>query len=257
MRAKEFITEAELDEIDRRGFIRALGAGAGAAALASIAPIAKAGQYTPVANLSQAGLTRWKEEAAKLYPRLVSVYKQILLSNPTAKIIPHRLLVRDCSGVAAHNVNSHEITFDPTVFYDISDDGIAYTMGHELSHCLLGHMGNFNKIAAGFYPASSRQREIDADVLGAELAFRAKYDPSKAFESFSNKSKNWKGSWLASHPDFSERQGPINNKIDQLKATAANPIREEDQTSLPNSEKTKDLQDNMLAIQKWLQFKKA
>jgi hypothetical protein len=42
MRANEFITEQELDEIDRRGFLKALGAGAAAAATAGIAPQAKA-----------------------------------------------------------------------------------------------------------------------------------------------------------------------------------------------------------------------
>ena len=44
MRANEFITEQELDEIDRRGFLKALGAGAAAAAAATagIAPQAKA-----------------------------------------------------------------------------------------------------------------------------------------------------------------------------------------------------------------------
>ena len=37
MRANEFITEQELDEVDRRGFLKALGAGAAAAATAGIA----------------------------------------------------------------------------------------------------------------------------------------------------------------------------------------------------------------------------
>ena len=253
MRAKEFITEAVLDEIDRRGFLKALGAGA-AVAGGLVPGAAQAGQFTPVANLNQAGLTRWKQEAAKLYPRLVAVYNNIVLSNPTAKITPHRLSARECAGIAGHIPSTHDIIFDPTVFYDVSDDGIAYIMGHEISHCLLAH-GLFQALAGGFWPAAARRGEIDADVLGAELAYRAKYDPTKAFESFSDKNKNWKRDWLSDHPDYAERQGPVNAKLAQLQAQG--PIKEEDQTTPPDLEKTEDLQDNMLAIRKWLKVKQA
>lgn len=253
MKINEIITEAVLDEIDRRGFLKALGAGAVVAG-GLAAGTAQAGQYFPVANLNQAGLTRWKQEAAKLYPRLVAVYKNIVLSNPTAKIIPHRLSARECAGVAGHNPSTHDIIFDPTVFYDVSDDGIGYIMGHEISHCLLGH-GLSQALAGGFWPAAARRGELDADVLGAELAYRAKYNPAKAFESFSDKSKNWKRDWLSDHPDYSERQGPVNAKLAQLKAQE--PIQEEDQTTPPDLEKTEDLQDNMTAIQKWLKVKQA
>ena len=42
MKSSEFITEEELDEIDRRGFLKALGAGAAMAAGSAIAPRAQA-----------------------------------------------------------------------------------------------------------------------------------------------------------------------------------------------------------------------
>ena len=42
MRINELLTEEDLDEIDRRGFLKALGAGAATAATASIAPRAQA-----------------------------------------------------------------------------------------------------------------------------------------------------------------------------------------------------------------------
>ena len=42
MRYREFISDQQLDEVDRRGFLRALGAGAATAAGAALAPRARA-----------------------------------------------------------------------------------------------------------------------------------------------------------------------------------------------------------------------
>ena len=42
MRYREFISDQQLDEVDRRGFLRALGAGAATAAGAALAPQARA-----------------------------------------------------------------------------------------------------------------------------------------------------------------------------------------------------------------------
>lgn len=262
MRANEFI-----NEIDRRGFLRGIGAGVTAATLGSVAPAAIAGDYRSYDTLAPEWQKVWKIEASKLSVRLERVYKRILAANPGVdKFIGHKLRAVDCPGIASHEPG-HILKFDPTVFYDVSDDGIAYAMGHELSHCILQHTSLLSSLASVFSSiavssAASRKQEIDADVLGAELAYRAKYNPKFAFEDFSTSAKTRKKGTNDDHPNFPDREAAVNNRIAQLKAvenpaTAVKPIRVEDQATNPAVEKIADLQANMVAIQKWLQVKRS
>ena len=82
---------------------------------------------------------------------------------------------------------SHEIKINPTLFYEISDDGIAFVLAHEIGHVVLRHhraifdpkywTDNTKSVAA-----RSREFEHEADVFGAKLAHAAGYNPARAFE---------------------------------------------------------------------------
>src|SRR5262249_42544661 len=59
---------------------------------------------------------------------------------------------------------------------DGAEDRLAFMLGHELSHILLGHVkaparGETRLVKNAF----TRQQEIDADIMGMELALKAGY----------------------------------------------------------------------------------
>lgn len=62
----------------------------------------------------------------------------------------------------------------------LSDDGLAFVLGHEMAHHDMGHLGTMY-VAAGFL--GNRQRiELAADRHGLALATRAGFSPAGAFE---------------------------------------------------------------------------
>ena len=63
---------------------------------------------------------------------------------------------------------------------ELTDDGLAFVLGHEMAHHDLGHLGTMY-VAAGFL-GNWQQIELAADREGLALATRAGFSPAGAFE---------------------------------------------------------------------------
>jgi hypothetical protein len=88
---------------------------------------------------------------------------------------------------AAASYDDKIISFDVGCFWDLSDDCIAYVLGHEIGHMVwaFGPKKNWPKTRGQkVTPAQRRQEEMDADVYGCRLAMQLGYDRRKAFEHF-------------------------------------------------------------------------
>jgi len=78
---------------------------------------------------------------------------------------------------------------------DLTDDELAAVLGHEIGHSLREH-------AREVLP-SRQQAEVEADILGLELAARAGYDPRAAltlWKKMNAATEPGTTGWLATHP---------------------------------------------------------
>jgi len=213
MRASEFISE----NMSRRGFLGALGAGAAAAAAPGVA---KAGEFM---QLGDFGLQRYAKEADKLEARIKPIFQRLLAAaGPAAQKFKNIQITVETVPMMAE-YGDGKISFDVSVFYDLSDDTIAYKLGHELGHAYYNHRGY-----QGMTRQQAHDEEIKADVFGARLAYKAGYNPKEAFSNFSAAMKKAKDT--ATHPSYQTR---INNV--------------KQQTGIPVAT-IQDLQHNMMAI---------
>ncbi len=123
-------------------------------------------------------------------------------------------------------------------------DEIAFVMGHEAAHHILGHIPKREQSAlssailagviaqaGGATPEDiraaqnlgaeigsrtySRDFELEADVLGAEIALRAGYNPMRGVEFF-NRLPDPGDQFLGSHPPNAQRQAVVRATVAQL-----------------------------------------
>jgi len=138
----------------------------------------------------------WEPRAVKLQARAQRIYNQIKAEMPPEErsaLNGVKVLVplEGETAWARARFNDREITLDVGTFWDLSDDCLAYTIGHEIGHMVwaFGPQKNWSnpKIKNPLRNLSapqSRQMEMDADVYGALLAYRLGYDRRKAFDHF-------------------------------------------------------------------------
>lgn len=194
MRFYEFTTE----EVDRRGFLKGL---AGAAALATVPGLAKAGEYVSYDNL-----IKDKDQLENVWgPRLVELQsrceqmlaKLIRAAGPQwAKAVQGATInVESNKSYAQSTPSAREIYIDLTVFWDANDDTLAFVIGHELGHIALGHSDSYDNIqptASGSAQANAakqyRQQELDADSFAVKLARLLGYNKAEVFK-FMHKQK--------------------------------------------------------------------
>jgi predicted Zn-dependent protease len=125
-----------------------------------------------------------------------------------------------------------------------NEDEIAFVLGHEAAHHILGHipqtqqtamagavMAGILAQATGADPAAvdaaqrigatvgarrySRAFELEADALGAEIAFYAGYDPVLG-AGFFDRLPDPGDQFLGSHPPNSERKAQVRAVVAQL-----------------------------------------
>lgn len=192
MRASEFISE----NMSRRGFLGALGAGAMAASGA-----AQAGQFMGMADF---GMQRFMQEATKLEKRMAPIFQKLVAaSGPDAPLLSKvKISAESVFGNAeADSFGDGKIILDVTVFYDLPDDALAYTIAHEMGHLALKH-----KFGKNVSVQTARQYELQADVYGAKLAYKCGYDPKQAFAEMTAAEKKTRAQSTATHPDYQTRK---------------------------------------------------
>lgn len=195
MRASDFINEA----MTRRDLLKGAGA---LAATAAVSP-ALAGQYqswnkwADDEKLLQLWDKRWRELSVRL-KRVVKKLYSVATPDQMKMFNGIEYMVDQTSGSATYNLTDRVIVLDLSIFWDLSDDSIAYTIAHELGHAYFEH-GGYNDNT----PEDNHKQELMADAFGAKLAYKAGYDPRKCFSDFSQVSKKRPGS--DTHPGYQDR----------------------------------------------------
>jgi Zn-dependent protease with chaperone function len=137
-------------------------------------------------------LAQWKSRAAKLLARANAIYTKLQAVMPpedvgAVKGVRITVPVTGEGAWAAASFDDKTISFDVGCFWDLSDDCIAYVMGHEMGHMVwaFGPKKNWPKLRGQkVTPAMNRQEEMDADIYGCRLAMQLGYDRRKAWDHF-------------------------------------------------------------------------
>ena len=186
MRAKEFIIkEDEYDQFDQPKDPNLLKVNAD-----TYYKTSRADQL----SWKDADFKLWEGRAAKLRVRVQRVYARLQTVMPEEDksalsgvrvVVP---LTGDMAWASA-NYDDKIISVDLGCFWDLSDDCLAYTIGHEIGHMVWAYGPKKNwareRNLTGRRPAAqNRKLEMDADVYGALLAYQLGYDRRKAWDNF-------------------------------------------------------------------------
>lgn len=172
----------KINEIIRRDVLRGA-----AAATAGVAGAGNAAPYKDKKTLSPDEQKFFEKEKVKLQSRVNLIYKkliQVFTKNHVDRLKNLKVTVTYEPGFASASTHyflgfkTHEsVELDVTVYYDLPDDSIACTLGHEIAHLLLNHSNSRSPNST----IPPHQKEHDADKLGMEIAQRAGYDIRHAF----------------------------------------------------------------------------
>jgi len=180
-----------LSEIDRRDVLKAIGAGALAAAVPGVA---QAGPFVDVAALGKSN----PEQAQKIWtPRYqeLTARCQVLLRQLIAAAGPKwapllkgtTIRVVSSENYAQASAISRMIAIDLSVFWDAPDAALAFTIAHELGHIALEHGVGTDDESADYktqlrLAAQYRQGELDADEFAVRLCKTLGYNKAEVFK---------------------------------------------------------------------------
>ena len=103
-----------------------------------------------------------------------------------------------------------EITLNTRYLDNLSDDAVAWVLGHEMGHCELKHSGQ------GMDPNANWNKEYSADKIGAKLAQSAGYNPQAAYKEMTmlkqHKHEIDADYQSATHPDYQDRMDNLAGK---------------------------------------------
>jgi hypothetical protein len=142
--------------------------------------------------MSAQELAQWKTRADKLLARCNAIYAKLkgVMPLEDASAVTGVKITVPLGGEgnwAAASWDDKIISVDVGCFWDLSDDCLAFVIGHEMGHMVwaFGPKKNWPKLRGQkTTPAQRRQEEMDADVYGCRLAMQLGYDRRKAFDHF-------------------------------------------------------------------------
>jgi Zn-dependent protease with chaperone function len=142
--------------------------------------------------MSDQELAQWKTRADRLLARANSIYAKLKTMMPPEDVsavngVRITVPITGEGAWAAANFDDRVISFDVGCFWDLSNDCLAYVLGHEMGHMVwaFGPKKNWPKLRnQKVTPAMNRQEEMDADIYGCRLAMQLGYDRRKAWDHF-------------------------------------------------------------------------
>lgn len=231
MRAKEFINESLLNELDRRQFLQKGGRTALGLTVPSVAQ-AGAGEFLPrfeYQRLTPQQKQIWTHRAQNLQAAAMQVFQKLsnFVDEQDKKYlsgikfqVTAEAPVYDWARVS---LVDKIIEIDVGTFWDLGNDTLAYTVAHEMAHIVFYNRGQ-HPIQTINTPAkrwANVQRELECDTYGAQLAFRAGYDPGRAWAKMDQEAKSWKydpkDNQSNYYPDYSMRLRNFNQAIQKIK----------------------------------------
>jgi len=217
MRAREFIIkEDEYDQFDRPKDPNLLKVNADQTGITGV-----------TTGMSSKEFAMWADRATKLNARVKRIYARLLSimppeDKPAMSGVKIFVPFEGEYAIGLTVFDTKEIKIDVGCFWDLSDDCLAFVIGHEIGHMVwaYGPKKNWSKLrGAKRTPAQRRQEEYDADVYGALLAYELGYDRRKAWDQFT----------IAEHREPFNPSEPNYPSIGQRKSNVAKAIAQKQQ----------------------------
>jgi len=175
----------------------------------------------------------WEPRAIKLQARAQRIFNQIKAEMPPEERaalngVTVQVPLDGETAYARANFNDREITLDVGCFWDLSDDCLAYTIGHEIGHMVWAYGPQKNWLNPKIRnqkpsAAQSRIEESDADVYGALLAYKLGYDRRKAFDHFTIAYQRTPFRSGDTYPSVPQRRDNVEKAIKSQSAPAVQP----------------------------------
>ena len=180
-----------LSEIDRRGVLKAIGAGAAAAAVPGVA---QAGPFVDVVALGKSNPEQaqkvWTPRYRELTARCQDIMRRLITAAgpkwaPLLKGTTIRVVSSD--NYAQASAISRMIAIDLSVFWDAPDAALAFTIAHELGHIALEHGVGTDDESTDYktqlrLAAQYRQGELDADEFAVRICKVLGYNKAEVFK---------------------------------------------------------------------------
>lgn len=220
------IAEVIAEDLTRRDLLK----GAGALATAGAMAPAFGGEFQNwVSWMDPKTLDMWDKRWKQLSARAEKVFaklKSMLNPEQAARIKNVELEVGEVRGSGIYAFADNKIIIDLSIFWDLGDDALAYTIAHEMGHVYYGHKGY-----KGQTTETNRNNELLADAFGAKLAYKAGYDPNRCFADLTEKEKAEPGN--PTHPGYRQR---VNHIKQQTGITVSHIKRGVDMLGVPMSQ---------------------
>jgi len=231
-----------LDEINRRGFIQGAAAATALGALGTAPTNAQAGKYKPKYDMDLDEKMKWTEEASKLEIRAQKLLAKLIgaAGADAGYFKKVQITVLFTNQIANADLNSNLITMDVTVYYDLNDSALAFTIGHELGHFRYNHRHGY-----GPNTAANHKQEYDADMYGIKLGIRAGFDPRYALKDLLDNIDDFGKNPTATHPSYDQR-------VAKFKLAGYNNVKEDLAATSKHSQALKQLQVTAAVISKYL-----
>jgi hypothetical protein len=168
----------------------------------------------------------WQKRRDQLEARARKIYRRLVQIMPSQEVgairgVPLNVPLHGEMSWAAANYKTREITVDLGCFWDLPDDCLGYSIGHEIGHFVY-EAKNPKYWQKRIPPSVSKKLELDADVYGALLAYRLGYDPKLAFNIFTREEREAGPSPLdPGYPTVKSRQSNMIGAIKKDKDSRA------------------------------------
>lgn len=144
-------------------------------------------------NMTPSQQEDWKKRRDQLESRARKIYGRLSQIMPAQELgairgVPLNVPLHGEMAWAAANYKTREITVDLGCFWDLPDDCLGYSIGHEIGHFVY-ELKNPKYWQKRIPPNVSQRLEMDADVYGALLAYRLGYNPKLAFNIFTRQER--------------------------------------------------------------------